>query len=109
LLPSRSLIAVKVHAHRLQLPRRSPVEGKLMAPGGVPRDDTDPSKKKTSGDTSAPTPVSSSDKAKMRKCLRCEGVFYSAWAGDRICGNCRRSDDWQSGDPWFVSHGPSVE
>ncbi len=33
--------------------------------------------------------------AGARKCLCCGRVFESAWAGNRICGNCRQTDAYR--------------
>lgn len=103
-LPGRSLSAVKVRASRLQLPRRDKADGKLVAPPLAPEKTQAPAAKSNEAALRRP-----GDTAKMRACLRCETQFYSSWAGDRICGSCRRSDDWQSGDPWYVSHDFSTD
>jgi hypothetical protein len=35
--------------------------------------------------------------AKLRRCLMCGHDFESAWAGERICPNCRGSHAFESG------------
>lgn len=36
---------------------------------------------------------------KARLCLRCQTEFDSLWAGDRICGKCKQTAAWRSGQP----------
>ena len=36
-------------------------------------------------------------KAKARTCLVCGTSFYSEGPGNRVCDQCKASDDWQSG------------
>lgn len=36
---------------------------------------------------------------KPRRCLRCQAEFDSVWAGDRICGKCKQTAAWRSGQP----------
>ncbi len=36
---------------------------------------------------------------KSRRCLRCQSEFDSVWAGDRICGKCKQTAAWRSGQP----------
>ena len=40
---------------------------------------------------------------KLRKCLApdCGRMFPSAWAGERICPDCRRGDNHQDGENPF--------
>ena len=38
-----------------------------------------------------------SPQAGKRACLCCGREFESAWAGNRICGGCRKTDAFQSG------------
>ena len=33
--------------------------------------------------------------AKTRPCLRCREPFESEWAGERVCGRCKRRDRWR--------------
>lgn len=35
--------------------------------------------------------------AKRRTCLRCGKRFRSSWAGERVCGPCKKSADWRAG------------
>ncbi len=44
----------------------------------------------------APTQLRS---PKPRRCLRCQTEFDSVWAGDRICGKCKQTSAWRSGQP----------
>jgi hypothetical protein len=37
--------------------------------------------------------------AKQRHCLRCDAVFISEWAGERICSHCKGSSAWRKGSP----------
>jgi hypothetical protein len=34
-----------------------------------------------------------------RPCLRCQTIFDSAWAGERICMRCKGSSAWRNGGP----------
>jgi hypothetical protein len=34
-----------------------------------------------------------------RRCLRCDTIFDSAWAGERICRPCKGTSAWRSGQP----------
>jgi hypothetical protein len=34
--------------------------------------------------------------AKLRRCLKCRGKFESTWAGERICGTCKKQDCYSS-------------
>jgi len=34
-----------------------------------------------------------------RPCLRCQAMFDSAWAGERICVRCKGSNAWRNGGP----------
>lgn len=36
---------------------------------------------------------------KRRRCLRCQIMFHSEWAGERICGRCKSSNTWRNGAP----------
>lgn len=36
---------------------------------------------------------------RSRRCLRCQTVFASQWAGERICGRCKGTTAWRSGTP----------
>jgi hypothetical protein len=56
----------------------------------------------------APIPAAAGDEVidlptqinpKRRKCLRCLEHFESQWAGERVCGRCKRSSTWRSGEP----------
>jgi hypothetical protein len=38
-----------------------------------------------------------SDRAKMRACLVCKRQFLSAWAGERICRQCKSTSAWRGG------------
>ncbi len=51
--------------------------------------------KKEEDHASATPAVSAS--TKMRKCLRCTTEFESAWPGERVCGNCKKTAAWRSG------------
>lgn len=44
-------------------------------------------------------PKSTRDVPKRRKCLRCTEQFFSMHSGERICGTCRHSQDWQNAGP----------
>lgn len=46
---------------------------------------------------SAATSPSRSMTPKLRACLRCAVSFESAWVGERICPNCKRSKLWAAG------------
>jgi len=37
--------------------------------------------------------------AKQRQCLRCDTIFTSEWAGERICSHCKGSSAWRKGSP----------
>ncbi len=37
------------------------------------------------------------NESKTRKCLLCLTPFLSAWAGQRICQNCKSSAAWRKG------------
>jgi len=37
------------------------------------------------------------DEAKMRACLVCKREFLSAWAGERICRQCKSTSAWRGG------------
>jgi len=37
------------------------------------------------------------DEAKMRACLVCRKPFLSAWAGERICRQCKSTSAWRGG------------
>ena len=39
----------------------------------------------------------SNDEAKMRACLICSREFLSAWAGERICRQCKSTSAWRGG------------
>jgi hypothetical protein len=41
-------------------------------------------------------PIKPGERA-MRKCLNCSRKYDSEWAGDRICGSCKKSRAWRSG------------
>jgi len=34
---------------------------------------------------------------KSRRCLSCEEIFASQWAGERICKRCKHSSAWHAG------------
>ena len=34
--------------------------------------------------------------AKLRRCLKCREEFESSWAGERICGTCKKQDCYRS-------------
>lgn len=36
---------------------------------------------------------------KLRPCLRCSTPFHSAWAGERICVQCKGTAAWRQGSP----------
>lgn len=36
---------------------------------------------------------------KQRHCLRCSLPFHSAWAGERICTQCKGTAAWRQGAP----------
>lgn len=36
---------------------------------------------------------------KNRRCLRCDAVFLSEWAGHRVCTRCKSSGTWRNGVP----------
>ena len=38
-------------------------------------------------------------KPKLRHCLRCSSAFSSAWAGERICAQCKGTAAWRQGSP----------
>lgn len=38
-----------------------------------------------------------SDTERIRSCLICRKDFSSAWAGERICRNCKSTSTWRSG------------
>jgi hypothetical protein len=38
-----------------------------------------------------------SDQAKMRACLICKRRFLSAWAGERVCRQCKSTSGWRGG------------
>jgi hypothetical protein len=38
------------------------------------------------------------DKRRSRRCLRCDTIFESEWAGERICRHCKSSYAWRSGE-----------
>lgn len=38
-------------------------------------------------------------KPKLRHCLRCSSPFNSAWAGERICVQCKGTAAWRQGTP----------
>ena len=40
--------------------------------------------------------------AKRRKCLMCRREFKSEWPGHRVCGDCKQTDAWASGDAVHV-------
>jgi uncharacterized paraquat-inducible protein A len=45
--------------------------------------------------TNSPATEAQSDQptnaaSKLRQCLRCQAVFHSEWAGERICSRCKR-------------------
>mgnify|MGYP000221121055 CR=1 FL=1 len=44
-----------------------------------------------------PTDVSEAP-PKTRQCLRCRSAFESNWSGERICGACKSTKTWKSGD-----------
>jgi hypothetical protein len=35
--------------------------------------------------------------SKTRKCLMCRQPFSSAWAGERVCSNCKQTQAWSDG------------
>jgi hypothetical protein len=37
------------------------------------------------------------DAPKFRKCLKCRESFESEWAGQRVCGKCKKKTHWRSG------------
>ena len=37
--------------------------------------------------------------SRNRKCLRCQAVFESEWAGERICARCKNTAAWRAGKP----------
>lgn len=39
--------------------------------------------------------VTASDR-KKRRCLRCDSMFMSSWAGHRICPDCHDSESYKS-------------
>jgi len=39
----------------------------------------------------------SDTEAKVRSCLICRRDFASAWAGERICRNCKSTSAWRNG------------
>jgi len=47
------------------------------------------------------------DIPRERSCLRCRTTFQSEWAGERICGRCKSTNAWRSGDP-IKSHPTSI-
>lgn len=46
------------------------------------------------------------DVPKSRRCLRCRASFESAWSGERICGGCKKSHTWRSGEPAASAKNP---
>ena len=42
-------------------------------------------------------PEKKKDTSKIRNCLSCLKSFQSEWAGDRVCGRCKRMRVWKSG------------
>ncbi len=38
---------------------------------------------------------------KRRRCLMCWKLFMSAWAGQRICTDCKQSGTWRDGEGWL--------
>lgn len=38
--------------------------------------------------------------AKVRKCLKCRNEFDSAWSGQRICGPCKGSSEYNLPSQW---------
>ena len=34
---------------------------------------------------------------KPRCCLMCRIEFDSSWPGERVCAECKRTDDWKNG------------
>ncbi len=36
-----------------------------------------------------------------RRCLMCWKLFMSAWAGQRICTDCKQSGVWRDGESWL--------
>lgn len=39
-----------------------------------------------------PRPV---DETETRRCLSCQSEFPSKWPGNRICGDCRETEQWK--------------
>ncbi len=38
---------------------------------------------------------------KRRMCLMCCKLFISAWQGERICSDCKRTPLWRKGEGWL--------
>ncbi len=58
--------------------------------------------------TDSPVPYVPVDSAiledpKLRPCLRCQTMFRSEWAGERICSRCKGSAAWRKGAPFRSS------
>lgn len=47
--------------------------------------------------------------AKTRLCLMCRGEFTSSWPGERVCGPCKQTRDWQRGDDAIGDTGGRVQ
>ena len=46
---------------------------------------------------------SESDTAKLRRCLKCQTPFHSAWEGHRVCDRCKHTSGWREGMPAYSS------
>lgn len=44
-------------------------------------------------------PMDTTSDSKERACLRCQTLFRSEWAGERICMRCKGSSAWRAGKP----------
>ncbi|MEX2629310.1 MAG: hypothetical protein WD341_05165 [Tistlia sp.] len=81
-----------------------PVDSPGEAPGQEPSLDArlapgaDPAREVEQDSEPRPAAVPSG-----RACLRCGGMFPSAWAGERVCGRCKDSVAWRQGLPYRSS------
>ena len=45
---------------------------------------------------------------KVRRCLKCRRQFQSLGNGERVCGDCKRTRDWQSGTTYGLTKSTRV-
>jgi hypothetical protein len=68
---------------------------------GIHRDETRERSEKN-GATSERRTSLFANTDKLRRCLKCQASFLSAWEGHRICDRCKHTSAWREGMPGHI-------